>query len=359
MRAVTLHAAEDVRVEEVPVPSPRGDEVLLEITAAGICGTDAAFYTYGAKAQGDGYNVQCPVVLGHEFAGVVVAIGPDVKNLRVGDEVASGAAVSCGRCWGCRQGRTNLCTNNRTAGIHFDGGLAEYCAISERACEPTAPHGVRGDDAALSQPMSIAHHGVRGGRIGAGDRALIVGVGGIGIFATWIAAQLGAAVTAVDVDPERLAMAKQLGAAETVTLDGRGLAEALAGHERWDAIYEVTGRPEPLREAVELAGKGTRVVIVGVQKQPLTLDAARLVAQEIELTGSAAQMQAVDLPAALEMVAARAGGWADVAPTVFSLEETIEGALLPLVERRPVAVKALVDPRATETRPYAHTGGSR
>lgn len=359
MRAIALHAAEDVRVERVAVPSPQGDEVLLEITAAGICGTDAAFYTYGAKAQGDGYNVECPVVLGHEFAGIVVAVGPDVRRLRVGDEVASGAAVSCGRCWGCRNGRTNLCTANRTAGIHFDGGLAEFCAISERACEPTAPYGVVGDAAALSQPMSIAHHGIRNGRIEAGQRALIVGVGGIGVFATWIASQLGAAVTAVDVDAERLEMARQLGAAETVALGDGGLREALAGHDRWDAIYEVTGRPGPLREAIELAGKGTRVVVVGVQKEPLTLDPARLVAHEVEIVGSAAQVQAYDLPAAIEMVGAREGGWADVAPTVFSLEEMIEEALLPLVERQPVAIKALVDPRASKTRPYTPQGGSR
>ena len=332
------------------MPEPRGDQLLLKITGAGICGTDAGFYTVGREA----FGMAGPVILGHEFAGVVAATGPDAVRFEVGDEVASGANVSCGRCAPCRRGTANLCDSYRTAGINFDGGLAEYCVVSEQSCEPAAAHGLTGDAVALAQPMAIAHHSVTTGRIAAGDEALIIGVGGVGLFATWIASQLGANVTAVDVEPERLRLAEKLGAARTVQPGDGGIYEELAddGAARWDAIYEASGGAEPLSDAVRLARKGTRVVLIGVQKQPLELDATRLIAEEIELAGSAAHNRAVDLPAAMDLLAARPEGWADVAPTALPLDRVIEDGLGALAERRAAAVKILVDPRADSPRPY-------
>jgi (R,R)-butanediol dehydrogenase/meso-butanediol dehydrogenase/diacetyl reductase len=350
MRAVVLHGAGDARLEERPVPTPSGDEVLLRITGAGICGTDAGFYTHGREA----FGMEGPVVLGHEFGGVVEAVGPEVTRFSIGDQVASGGNVSCGECEPCRRGRTNLCDSYRTAGINFDGGLAEYCAVSEQTCEPAPAHGLHGDAVALSQPMAIAHHSVTTGKLGPGDEALIIGVGGVGLFATWIACQLGANVTAVDVEADRLALATKLGAARIVQPGTDGLYEELAdgGSARWDVIYEASGGAAPLADAIRLARKGTRLVLIGIQKQPLELNATRLIAEEIELAGSAAQVKSIDLPAAMDLLAARADGWADVAPTVLPLDRVIEDGLVALAERRAGAVKVLVDPRIEEARPY-------
>jgi (R,R)-butanediol dehydrogenase/meso-butanediol dehydrogenase/diacetyl reductase len=352
MRAVVLHGAGDLRVEERPIPDYGPGDLLLKITTAGICGTDAAFYRLGADAQPKGAQVACPVVLGHEFAGTVVAAGADVTSFAVGDLAVSGASIACLRCAPCRAGNTNMCLENRTAGIHRDGGLAEYCAIPAWSCEPAGAHGISGDDAALAQPMSIAHHGVHRGRLRAGERALMIGVGGIGMFATWIAAQLGAEVTAVDLDAERLALAAGLGATTVQLEPGARLTDVLEPGA-FDVIYEVTGTSGALQDALALVGRGTRVVLIGVQKGELTFTPGLVTAHEIELLGSAAQIRGLDLPAAIALVAARSEGWADIAPTALPLEDVHEHGIVPIAERRAAQVKVLVDPAISEPRAYS------
>lgn len=350
MRAVVLHGPGDLRVEERPVPRPAAGEALLRVTTAGICGSDAFFYAQGAGTPDR--PVAGPLVLGHEFAGVVVDVGADVTGVAVGEEVASGAGVACGACRPCRQGKTNLCLRYVTAGIHTDGGLAEYCAVDASTCEPVAPHGVTGDDAALAQPMAIAHHSVHRGRLQAGERALIFGVGGIGMFATWIAAQLGADVTAVDLSADRLALAARLGATRTFALDGGELPEQITDGEPFDVIYEITGAAKPFADAMRLARRGCRVVVTGVQKSAYELFPTGLIVEELELIGSAAHVRALDLGPALDLVAARADGWADVAPEVLPLDRVLDDGILPLAEARAPHIKTLIDPRAAAVRSY-------
>jgi (R,R)-butanediol dehydrogenase/meso-butanediol dehydrogenase/diacetyl reductase len=352
MRAVVLHAARDVRVEERPIPVPAADEVLLRVTAAGICGSDAFFYEMGPGSQDDSAITE-PIVLGHEFAGEVAEVGSAVTGLAPGDLVSSGAGVSCGTCAPCRKGKTNLCLRYSTAGIHQDGGLAEFCAVAAATCELAARHGVTGDDAALAQPMAIAHHSVHRGRIRSGERALIFGVGGIGMFATWVASQAGAEVTAVDLSAERLELAARVGAAHTHVLgDGARPAELMEA-EPFDVIYEITGAAEPLKAAMALARRGTRVVMVGVQKSNYDLDARRMVVEELELITSAAHVRGVDLPAALALVGARKDGWADVAPKVLPLERVLPDGIIPLSEKRAPHIKTLIDPAVAQTRAYS------
>lgn len=352
MKAIVLHGTGDLRVEERPIPAYGPEDLLLKITTAGICGTDAAFFRLGPDAQPTGAQPRCPVVLGHEFAGTVVATGANVTSFRLGDLAVSGASIACLRCGPCRAGNTNMCLQNRTAGIHLDGGLAEYCAIPAWSCEPAGEYGISGDDAALAQPMSIAHHGVHRGRLRPGERALIIGVGGIGMFATWVASQVGAHVTAVDLNADRLALASRLGASVTVkAMSGESLSETLDAGD-YDVIYEVTGTPAALADAIALVGRGTRIVLIGVQKGALTLNPALVTAYEIELLGSAAQVRGLDLPAAIGLVAARSEGWADIAPIALPLDEVLEVGILPLVEHRATQVKILVDPGAKRQRPY-------
>jgi threonine dehydrogenase-like Zn-dependent dehydrogenase len=354
MRAVVLHGPADLRVEQRPVPRPARGELLLRVTAAGICGSDAFFYAKGAGTPDR--PVAGPLVLGHEFAGVVVDAGADVTGLAIGDEVASGAGVSCGACRPCRQGRTNLCLHYATAGIHLDGGLAEYCTVDAATCEPTAPHGVSGDDAALAQPMAIAHHSVHRGRLREGERALIFGVGGIGMFATWIAAQLGAHVTAIDLSAERLALAARLGAAQALAIADGELPAQLRDGEPFDVIYEITGAARPFAQAMQLARRGTRVVITGVQKSSYELFPTAMLVEELELIASSAHAFAPDLPAALDLVAARDHGWADIAPEVLPLERVLEDGILPLADGRAPHIKTLIDPQAAGVRAYRRAG---
>ena len=351
MRAIRIHAAGDVRFESVARPSPAADEVLIKVKVAGLCGSDAALFRNGLGMVPPEQDPRWPCVLGHEIAGEVVERGEAVDNLKLGTLVASGAGVSCEGCPACRAGRTNLCEKYWTAGIHRDGGLAEYVAIAANTCEPTEPHGVKGDDAALAQPMAVAVHGVNTGRLRAGERALIIGAGGIGGFAAWVACQLGAEVTVYDRDPIRLEVANRLGAAMTMIADGRPLAQRLRAEDPFDVVYETSSAAEALIGAIDLVRPGGRVVVIGIHA-PVAVNFQRLTIHEVEVLGSMAHVCAVDLPLALDMVAARKENWSDLAPEVLSLEEVVETGLPDLVAGTSPRIKTLADPASLELRPY-------
>ncbi|OJU83853.1 MAG: hypothetical protein BGO11_03315 [Solirubrobacterales bacterium 70-9] len=352
MRAVRIHGREDVRLEEIERPEPESGEVLIEVTGAGICGTDAAFYRHGIDLVPPSQEARWPIVLGHEFSGRVAAVGEGVEALAVDELVASGAGVSCGECPRCREGHTNLCRRYWTAGVHRDGGLAEFVAVPAATCEPTAPHGVSGDAIGLAQPMAIAVHAVARGNPEAGQRALIVGAGGIGAFATWAAVQGGLEVTVCDRDADRLGIAAELGAARTALADDRPLEQLLADAGEFDLVYEMTGAADPLLAALRLVRPAGRVVAVGVQAKPPTLDLVALTAREIELVGTMAHVRAADLPRALDLLAARPEGWADVAPRVLSLDDVAAAALPAMAAGESAQIKSLVDPRLVESRAY-------
>lgn len=340
-------------MEEVPVPDLEDGWVLLEVTAAGICGTDAALVRLGGGIVAPDLEARWPIALGHEFAGVVVEARGDVGELAVGDLVACGAGVSCGRCRACLQSRTNLCESYWTAGIHRDGGLAGYCAVPARICERAAPHGVTGDAAGLAQPMAIALHAVRRGLPCEGERALVLGAGGIGAFATWAASRVGLEVTVCDREPERLRNTLELGAAATVVVDSEELPAELAEAEPWDLVYEMTGAPAPLDWAVASTRPGGRIVAAGIQKGTWSVELSRLSLREIDLIGTVAHVRSADLPAALSLLGKREAGWADIAPRVYSLAEAADQVLPDLVAGRAGAVKALIDPRAATGRAYS------
>jgi len=360
MRAARIHGQGDLRIEEIPIPEPGPGDVLLRITGAGICGTDATLFRLGEAVVPAGTEAGWPIVLGHEFAGEVVEAGAGVTQLAVGDLVACGAGVSCGTCVRCREGRTNLCLGYATAGVHRDGGLAGYCVVPAAICEPVAPHGVSGDAAALAQPMAVAEHAISVAGLAAGERALVLGAGGIGSFATWAASSRGAEVTVFERDPERLAIAAALGAARTVAAETDADADVtaqLAEHGMFDVVYEMSGAQGPLDAAVALTRPGGRLVAVGVHgvRRPIDLD--RITLQEITLHGTLALVRAVDLPRALDLIGARDAPWSDVAPDVVGLDALAgEGGPAAAAFARPGGappIKTLIDPWATAPRPFA------
>jgi (R,R)-butanediol dehydrogenase / meso-butanediol dehydrogenase / diacetyl reductase len=351
MQAVRIHGAGDVRLESMARPEPGPGEVLLNVTVAGICGTDATFFRHGVDIVPRSTEPRWPIALGHEFSGRVAALGDGVEDLTEGQLVASGAGVSCGHCARCLEGRTNLCQYYWTAGVHRDGGLAEYCAIPAATCEPAERHGVSGDEVGLAQPMSIAVHAVDRGGIGAGERALVIGAGGIGAFATWIISQIGAEAVVCDRDPARLLIAAALGAVRTEVAGDIPLTEVLADVAGFDVVYEMTGAPGPLAAAIDLVRPGGRVVAAGVQATPPEVAVARLTTNEIDLVATMAHVRATDLPRALGLIAARDAGWSDVAPEIIGLQEVVDSALPAFAAGQATRIKTLVDPSASAPRP--------
>ncbi len=360
MRAAVFHGQNDIRVEDVAAPTAGRGEVLVKVGAVGICGTDAHEYAHG-PAMFPIHQVHAvsghfgPMIPGHELAGAIVALGEGVDGLAEGTVIVSGAGISCGTCHWCRRNRTNLCEHYSTVGLQRDGGLAQFVVVPAATCVDVSPYGLNMDEAALGQPMSIAVHAMRRGRLEPDDVAVIIGAGGIGAFLVYAASELGATVVVSDLDEERLAIARSLGAGHVVR-PGRGvaLAELLATEGLIPSVvYEVSGSRPGLTEALAIAPRGCRVVLVGLQGQPTELNLRDISIREIELLGTNAHVVGVDLPEALRLLAARKAGWHDIAPLALSLDDLVDQGLIPLAESRSTRIKTLIDPWAGSSRPTA------
>lgn len=358
MRAAVFHDRADIRIEDVPEPDPGPGDLLIKVSAVGICGTDAHEFSTGPhmfpihhRHPISGHHG--PMIPGHELAGVVDAVGADVAGFSKGDLVVSGAGISCGSCFWCLRGRTNLCANYSTVGLQHDGGLAQYAVAPASTCLTVDEYGLTSDAAALGQPMAIAVHSMRRGRPEAGDVTVLIGAGGIGAFLTYATAERGATVVVSDLDAERLEIARSLGAAATVDPSNGQSVGAVLEEKGWvpSVVYEVSGTARGLAEAFSLATRGTRVVLVGIQSETGEIDYRDLTLREIELIGTNAHAKAADLPEALRLLASREGGWSDVAPLALPLQDLIGDGLMPLVERRSKRIKTLIDPWADAARP--------
>jgi (R,R)-butanediol dehydrogenase/meso-butanediol dehydrogenase/diacetyl reductase len=358
MRAAVYHGTRDIRVEDVDVPAPGPGEVLLEVHAAGICGTDAAEWDHGPMMlpvlkRNPRSGHLGPIITGHEFGGRVVASGPGVNGFGDGTLVASGAGISCGRCAHCRRGLTNFCDHYFTVGLQCDGALAQYVAVPASICLPVGDLGLDDVGAALVQPMAIALHSLRQGDPSPGDLVAVFGIGGVGAFLVHAAAHSGARVVAVDLDPGRLAVATALGAEHVVLADREEplAAQVAAVAGPYTVAYEVTGAEQALAAAVELAAPRGRIVAVGLGSEPVPLDVRRLTLSELRLVGTNAHVFAADFGDAARVLAGRSDGWADVAPVALPLDRLVDQGLRPMVERRSERIKTLIDPWSTDVYP--------
>lgn len=364
MRAAVYHGRRDIRFEAVPVPSPAPGELLIEVGTVGVCGSDVGEYAHGPKQ----HPVEVahphsghlgPIVPGHEFSGTVVGVGVDVDDAWVGATVASCGSVCCGTCPACRRGESNLCASYSGVGLHRNGALTEFVTAPVACCARVDHLGLSLDEAALCQPMSIAVHTVS--RVGSveGETVLLQGAGGIGAFLVYVLAQFGARVIATDLDVDRLRIAAELGAASTVALSGgpddlEAVRRAMGDDVR--IFFEVSGSRPGLASTLALSPKGAKIVLVGIQHEPVSLDLAQVTLMEQTLFGTNALVRETDFPTAIDLVARRRGRWNIVAPRVLPLDRLVDGALQPMSEGRPPAIKTLIDPRATSERDIISVG---
>lgn len=352
MKALVLHAARDARIEERPEPpAPGPGEVTLRVVRAGLCGTDATEFAAGPvltplAARHPASGVQGPVVLGHEFIGVVDQVGSAVDRLTVGDRVAAGAGVWCGRCEWCLRGQTNLCASYWTFGLSADGGLTERITVPAAMLYPIAPH-VSDDNAALAQPLAVGLHAVDRSRVRQGDVVVVHGAGSIGSFIVAGAVAAGAgAVVAVDVDPARLDVAAQLGATHAVDAretDPLEVVRSLNGAGLADVTVEASGLVDGMSRVQRLTRRGGTVLLVGLPKKQVSFGAVDLILREIDVMTTVAHVCEANLPAALDLLAQR-----DLASLlvekVVPLDRAVEDALVPMAEGA-ARGKLLIDTR--------------
>jgi (R,R)-butanediol dehydrogenase/meso-butanediol dehydrogenase/diacetyl reductase len=358
MRAAVFHAPYDIRIEDhVADPIARPGEVILRVTGAGVCGTDAKEYTSGPvffplHVRHPVTGHLGPIIPGHEVAGVVVELGDDVEGFAVGDAVVTGGAASCLTCHWCLVGMTNNCERYQTVGLQRDGGLAELVAVPAMSCISIEPYDLTPDASALAQPMSIAAHVMRRGRLAKGEVAVIIGCGALGSFLTYATTAEGAIVVTTDIRQDRIDLARRLGAQFTALNEDSALRDTVVANGLVPSvIYEATGTPEGFRSALDVARLGTRIVVAGLQTKPTDLRLLDVTLGELELIGTNSHIFGTDLPRSLELLASREEGWSDIAPVILPLDDLIDEAIVPLAEHRSQRIKTLIDPAATIGRP--------
>jgi len=243
VQAVVFPAPETVSIESVPDPAPQRDEVVVQVAASGLCGTDLHIYR-------NEYMSDFPVIPGHEFGGVITEVGQDVTDFRPGDRVAVDPNLYCGHCHFCRNEQANHCLNWEGIGITRPGALAEYVAAPARACYRLPEH-LTDAQAAFVEPVACVVHALKRFRVWPGDEVLIFGAGPMGLLLVQALRHMGASLIAVvEKQPERLALAGQLGAGATV-LPGPDQAEALRALAPYGfgLVVDATGVPAVIERA--------------------------------------------------------------------------------------------------------------
>ena len=274
-------------LEERPVPHPGPGEAVIRVRACGLCGTDLKI------AAGRLPDTRVPVIMGHEAAGEVIAVGPGARGLRAGDRVVAHLYLTCGQCEHCRSGRETLCVHLAgRLGFQVDGGFAEYLRLPGECLLQLGESVDFAEGALLGDAVGTAFRALhRRARLAPGDTAVIIGVGGVGVHAVQVARAIGARPIAVDVTADRLAMAISCGADAGLLFSDRLEEELreLLGDQGAHVVLDTVGKPEVMEAAVRMVRPGGCLVAVGYHPgEFFRLDPTRVVLDELSIIGSRA-----------------------------------------------------------------------
>jgi 2-desacetyl-2-hydroxyethyl bacteriochlorophyllide A dehydrogenase len=289
MQAAVIKAVGEVAVMTVEDPTPRPRDVVVQVAACGICGTDLHIL--------DGeFAPSLPLIPGHEFAGTIVAVGSQVTELKPGQAVAVDPSLYCNECHYCRLGRNNLCERWNAIGVSVPGGAAEYALAPVANCV-ALPDSVRVEDAALIEPLSCAIRGYDVLRSQLGSHVLIYGSGTMGLMMLQLAKRCGAAsVDIVDINPSRLETASRLGCSSAVTS-----ADELERPRGWDLVIDATGVAAAIQDGLPRVAPGGTFLQFGVTatSTKVEIEPYHIYNKEITITGSMAVLHSFERAAEL------------------------------------------------------------
>jgi threonine 3-dehydrogenase len=276
MKAIRkLSAAPGLVLDDVDVPVCGEAEVLVEVEAASLCGTDLHIWRWDDWAA---HRIVPPLTLGHEFAGTVVETGRLVRHVEVGDYVSAESHVTCGMCFYCRTGQAHMCERTQILGVDRDGAFAQYVAIPESVIWRNDRSKLPPELATLQEPFGNAVFATSEQDL-AGRSVAVLGCGPVGLFTIAIARASGAAVVlAAERKPYRLELARRMGATETVNVDETpDAAEWFRAHHEgrgFDVVFEMSGSPRAISDAFRIARNGGRVILFGIPSEPVQVDVA-------------------------------------------------------------------------------------
>lgn len=332
MKAVRLHDAMDLRVEEVAVPSaPPAGHVNLAVRAAGICGSDLHNYRTGQWIS------RRPSTAGHEFCGRITDVGADVEGLSVGDVVVADSRVWCGKCAACTSGLSNVCEALGFVGEACDGGFADQVQLPARLVLRHAPE-LPPKVAAMAEPLAVALHAVRRLSARPAEPVLVVGCGTIGGLSALLLSRLhDGPILLADLNAARAAKVAHLVKGNVVTLDRDAVA---LGDRRLRYALDATGSIAAIRSVIDLLSGGGVLALVGISHGKLDLDPNLLVEREIALVGCHAF--ADELPEAVALLPALASELAGISDVLVALDD-VPGAYDRLLTGGGTALKTIVE----------------
>jgi L-iditol 2-dehydrogenase len=321
VKALVLTEYGRLEVRETEKPRIAEDEVLVRVRACGICGSDV----HGMDGS-TGRRIP-PLVMGHEASGEIAEVGGAVSGWKASDRVTFDSTVYCGSCWHCLRGEVNLCDQRRVLGISCaeyrrDGAFAEYVAVPARILY-RVPDGLSLEKAAMVEAVSVAVHAVKRTPLGADASVAVLGAGMIGLLVVQVLRASGCRrIIAIDLDPDRLALALRLGATDAIRADSADAASdvrRICEGRGADAVFEVVGLANTLATAVECARKGGTVTLVGNAEPRVALPLQAVVTRQITLIGTCAS--AGEYPECLDLIASGRVNVTDFMSAVAPLEE--------------------------------------
>jgi len=344
MKALLLSEYNHLEIADLPDPTPGRGEVLVSVAACGICGSDVHGY------DGSSGRRIPPIVMGHEAAGTIAALGNGVTGFAVGDRVTFDSTIFCGACNNCRRGDVNLCDHRQVLGVSCSeyrraGAFAEYVSVPARILY-RLPDTLSFNEAAMLEAVSVALHGVALAQLSADSTALVVGAGMIGLLTLQALRAAGCArIFVADLDSTRLKLAQDAGATSVLSLNSNLVEQVLqlTAGMGVDVAIEAVGRNETVKASIDSVRKGGTVVLVGNISPEVTLPLQKVVTRQIRLQGSCAS--AGEYPRAIELLAS---GAIRVKPLISAIAPLEEGPrwFQRLYAREPNLMKVILTPES-------------
>jgi len=328
MKVVRLHGVGDLRVHEEPKPTIKPGEALIRVTAVGVCGSDLHWFSEAAIGDAE---IEQPLVLGHEFAGVIEEIRGDHRGLTPGQRVAVDPAIPCNDCEFCLEGNPNLCEHLDFAGHGmYDGAMQEYIPWPTRCLYPL-PASITNVDGAMLEPLGVAVHSVDLGKLQTGMSVGVFGCGPIGLLVLQVARAAGATrLIATDKLPHRLEVARRMGATDVIQASGGteiGGVLTATNNRGADVVFEAAGENDAVETAIETVKPGGTVVLIGIPSDDWTAFSSST-ARRKGVTIKLCRRMKFTYPRAIKLVES---GLVDVRSLVthnYSLDESMEAYLI-------------------------------
>lgn len=281
MKAIVIPTPGEIEIRELPMPEIKEGEALLKVKYVGICGADVASFT------GNQPFTTYPRIPGHEFSAEIVTIPENQKGLKPGDIVTCNPYFNCGKCYSCKRGFVNCCTDNQTMGVQRDGAFCEYIAMPvDRIYKGK---GLSAEELALIEPFSISQHAVSRAEIKENDNVLIVGAGPIGLFALLAAKQKCNRIAVADILDNRLLLAKEYGADEVINTKKMNLCDftkKFTDDNGFDVCIEACGAPETFLSCIDSAAFAANIILIGNGKRETSFNHSVLLKKEFNVHGS-------------------------------------------------------------------------